>query len=144
MQDLNNPAHPGHCNQMIATNGIMPVRIWHHPEPMLESVRNELVNECQTHHKERCGLIDAEWNVWNVPNCHDRPYRNYLMADEDVYPILDTIYEKRESHIIAVWHTHPNNVPWPSPRDIVGWPNAQLKWRYFIVTNDEVIEWGLT
>lgn len=144
MLDLNNPAHPGHSNQLIPTNGLKPSRVWYHQEPMLESIRNKLIDECQLHRTERCGLITAGWDIWKVPNCHEAPYKNYLMCDEDVFPILHEIYEIRETYITAIWHTHPTNVPWPSPRDIVGWPRLDLKWRYFIVTNNEVLEWELT
>jgi len=140
---INNPAHPGHTNHLISTNGWKAGRVWHHPEPMLESVRHELITVAQSFRKERCGVIDSEWNVWNINNSHEEPFRNFYISEEDSEEIFRTIYEKRENQVIAVWHTHPNDVPWPSPRDIRGWPNPKLGWRYFIATNDDVFEWEL-
>lgn len=141
--DLNNPAHPGHSNYLISTNGLKAARIWHHAQPMLKSVREELFDVFHKFNYERCGFLDNDWNVWNVPNAHLSPQRNYFICDEDAIPVFHEIYEIHNNHIIAIWHTHPNNAPWPSPRDIVGWPNLALGWRYFIVTGKEISEWQL-
>jgi proteasome lid subunit RPN8/RPN11 len=141
--DLNNPAHPGHCNQLISTEGRKVARVWYHPNPLLEVVKNELIDICQGHRFERCGFICAEHDVWEVPNSHSNPKSNYFISNDDAAAALHEIYEIQLSHIIALWHTHPNNVPWPSPRDICGWPNPLLEWRYLIVTNDDVLEWSL-
>lgn len=93
--------------------------------------------------RERCGFITTEWEILEVDNVHQEPYRNFYMDDEDTKHALEYIYEMREESVVAIWHTHPNNVVWPSPRDLCGWPNPGLKWRYLVVTNNEVVEWEL-
>ena len=142
--DLNDPAHPGHSNHVISSNGRYARRVWVPDTPILESVQNELLNIAQSHAHEQCGFIDSQWEVWKIPNIHKSPMRNFYMDREDVEFILSNIYEDREERVIAIWHTHPNDVVWPSPRDIRGWPNPALRWRYLIVTNEHVCEWELT
>lgn len=142
VSDPNNPAHPSHSNHLISTGGLKAVRFW--PlDPMLKSVQKELIAACNKSNKELCGFISAEWDIYHITNIHNESRHNFLMHPDDFKDVVDTIYEKRQSSIIGVWHTHPNNVPWPSPRDIVGWPNPALQWRYWIVTNNEVFEWVL-
>lgn len=140
---LDNPAHPGHSNYLISTQGKKAVRVWYPDLPIIESVREELIEECNTHINERCGFISVDWEVWNVANSHEFPRQNYYMRKEDVESIVHEVYDFRKSRIIAVWHTHPDNVPWPSPRDIRGWPNPALEWRYLIITNNDIFEWEL-
>lgn len=141
--DLNNPAHPGHRNQMISTKGRKASRVWFPDTPIIESVQEELIGICEEYMKERCGFITEEWEVIQVENSHAEPYRNFYMNDDDAKDALEYIYEKRNSHVIAIWHTHPNGVIWPSPRDLCGWPNPALNWRYLVVTHKEVAEWEL-
>lgn len=141
--DLNDPAHPGHSNHLIATDGKIPVRVWAPDIPILESVKNELLTIAQTFCEEKCGFIDSEWTVHKVFNSHEEPHRNFYMSEADTVPVLDHIYTVRQEHVIAQWHTHPNDVVWPSPRDIIGWPHLGLGWRYLIVTQNEIIEWEL-
>lgn len=142
--DLNDPAHRGHSNHVITTNGIEAKRIWVPEVPILESVVNELILLAQTHIFECCGFIDSNWEVWKIPNSHEEPTHNYYMSPEDAGPILTDIYEEQQNTVIAQFHTHPNGVPWPSPRDIRGWPNPDLEWRYLIATPKEVLEWELS
>jgi len=141
--DPTNPAHPAHRNHLISTRGRTAQRVWHPSVPILESVQNELLSICQSHAKERCGFISSRWDVHQIENVHQAPYHNFFMDETEVIEAIDQIYNVQEEHIIAIWHTHPNDVVWPSPRDLAGWPRKELNWRYLIVTNKEVLEWQL-
>jgi proteasome lid subunit RPN8/RPN11 len=143
--DLNNPAHIGHSNYLISTNGKRAEQIFHPDVPLLESTVHELIEELQGHYLERCGFIDSEMDLFHVQNSHRVPHSNFYMeeTDESVEQALHEIYEIRQTHIIGIYHTHPNGYPWPTPRDIAGWPNTALGWRYFLVTRGEVTEWRL-
>lgn len=143
MMNLNDPAHRGHSNHLISTDGRTARRVWVPDLPILETVKNELIQICQSHANERCGFIDSYWDIHDIPNIHEEPRHNFYMSDDGTAQVLKKIYEEYEEHVIAMWHTHPNNVPWPSPRDLRGWPNPELGWRYLIVTNDDVLEWEL-
>ena len=141
VSDPNNPAHPSHSNHLISTGGLKAVRFW--PlDPMLKSVQETLIKSCNKSRHELCGVISSEWDIFHIENAHEEPSHNFYMDQRQFSDIVKSIYA-RGATIIGVWHTHPNNVPWPSPRDIVGWPNPALKWRYWVVTNNEVLEWVL-
>ena len=142
--DLNDPAHPGHSNHVISCDGKYARRVWVPDVPLLESVKSELLDIAESHMFECCGFIDSRWDVWKIPNTHKSPMRNYYMDQEDAEPVLTYIYQDIEETVIAIWHTHPNGAVWPSPRDIRGWPNLALGWRYLIVTPNEICEWELT
>jgi proteasome lid subunit RPN8/RPN11 len=143
--DLNNPAHPGHSNHLISTRGKRAQRVWHHESPLYESTVEQLLLDWNREVTEQCGFIDSEQELWYVENAHEKPRSNFLMDNAYAEESLNQIYnESRGRTVLGIFHTHPNNVPWPSPRDIVGWPNPRLKWRYFIVTSGEVLEWELT
>lgn len=142
--DLNNPAHPSHANHLISTNGKRARRIWHHESPLFESTVNQLLLDWNREVVEQCGFIDSEQELWYIPNVHDKPRMNFLMDTYVATNVLERIYEKQERKVLGIFHTHPNGVPWPSSRDLVGWPNTKLNWRYFIVTGDEVVEWEIT
>lgn len=92
---------------------------------------------------ELCGFITSDDDIWWIDNVHLEPRHNYFFDPQEVETAVHEIYEIRQEKIVGQFHTHPNNVPWPSPRDIAGWPNPDLNWRYWIVTNAEVIEWEL-
>lgn len=141
--DLSDPAHPSHSNHLISTNGKRARRVWHHDTPLFESTINRLLLDWNREVVEQCGFIDAEQELWYIPNVHEYPRMNFLMDTEVTTKILENIYERESQAVIGIFHTHPNGVPWPSPRDIVGWPNPRLNWRYFIVTGKEVVEWEL-
>jgi proteasome lid subunit RPN8/RPN11 len=138
-----NPAHPAHANHLISTNGRTVERIWHPDTPLFESVQSELTLACFTNKDEVCGFISEDQDIYYVDNVHEEPRRNFLLDEDSFKSVMRDIYEFRESRVLGIFHTHPNNVVWPSPRDIVGWPNPDLKWRYFIATNMEVVEWAL-
>ena len=143
MIDLNNPAHPGHSNHLISTKGKRAQRIWHHDIPLFESTKEHLLEIWDEKPTEQCGFIDSEQNIWVVPNIHEKSRDNFLMHQAHMENAIKEIYIKDKNSILGIFHTHPNNLPWPSPRDIVGWPNPKLGWRYFIVTIDKVLEWEL-
>lgn len=143
MLNLNDPSHPSHSNHLISTNGLTAKRVWHHETPLFESTVNQLLLDWNREVVEQCGFIDDEQDIWYIPNIHEKPRANFLMDDQVATGVLENIYERQERKVLGIFHTHPNNVVWPSPRDIVGWPNSKLGWRYFIVTADEVLEWEL-
>lgn len=137
------PSSPSHSSHLISTNGVRAQKIWHHPEPLFESTVNELIDIYEMHSNECCGFIDDEQNVYRIDNVHKYPRMNFFMEEEDVEETIYEIYEIKQSSVLGIFHTHPNGYPWPSPRDIVGWPNPKLGWRYFLVTFEGVSEWEL-
>ena len=143
MVDLNDPAHPAHSNHVISTKGRMARRVWHHESPLFESTKQNLLLDWNREIVEQCGFIDSEQDIWYVKNMHEKPRTNFLMDDIQTANILDEIYTNLKRNVLGIFHTHPNGVPWPSPRDIVGWPNPKLGWRYFIVNGEDVLEWEL-
>ena len=141
---LSDPAHPGHSAHVISSQGRSAERIWNPSPVMDEGCRNLLISGCQAHRNEMCGFVTRLWTVHPVLNSHLEPRHNYYFDPDDTERVLKEIYEEYQTEIIGQYHSHPNDVPWPSPRDLVGWPNPALGWRYWIVTNSEVIEWRLT
>jgi proteasome lid subunit RPN8/RPN11 len=140
--NLNDPAHPGHQNQLISTHGRKAERIW--DVDLDQQIIDMLTASCLSSNKERCGFVVDDEDIFYVDNAHEEPTHNFLMDPIDLERVVSEIYDIRQARIIGVFHTHPNNVPWPTPRDLVGWPNPELGWRYWIVTATEVIEWQLT
>lgn len=142
MINLNDPAHPGHSNHLISTKGKRAQRIF--PDvPLFESTVEHLLEIWDEEPTEQCGFIDSEQNIWVVPNIHENSMKNFLMNQAHVENVMKEIYLKNKNSILGIFHTHPNSLPWPSPRDIVGWPDKAWNWRYFIVTKNEVLEWEL-
>lgn len=139
--NLNDPAHPSNCNQYIPTNGRKAERVW--GSTLDKQVCDLLTAGCISSNKERCGFVTSDEDIFYVNNVHAEPRHNFLMDPEDFAEVVSEIYDIRQTRILGIFHTHPNDVPWPTPRDLVGWPNPELRWRYWIVTNTEVIEWEL-
>lgn len=137
------PSDPSHSEHCISTNGYRAQRVWNHPNPLNEITVDDLIKDWEEEDTEQCGFIDSKHDIWYIPNIHDKPRSNFLMEEKETFKILQKIYNVDQNKVLGIFHTHPNNVPWPSPRDIVGWPNPKLKWRYFIVTQNQVIEWEL-
>lgn len=142
MTAILDPASREHTDQLVSTKGRVAQRVWSTDMPI--ALRNKLIGICQSHAREQCGFISSDWSMYEVRNDHGEPYHNFYMEPRAAEEVLREIYEQRCLTVLGIWHTHPNDVPWPSPRDILGWPDLKLKWRYFVVTNDEVLEWGLT
>jgi proteasome lid subunit RPN8/RPN11 len=92
--------------------------------------------------KEICGLITERGKIWPIANVHESPRANFFFDKDNFIEAVDGIAFQKDK-IIGIWHTHPNGQPWPSPRDLVGWPNPALGWRYWIATPKEVLEWKL-
>ena len=109
--------------------------------PLEEELRHQLIDECLTNSDEVCGFISAAMEYYPIANSHPEPHANFHMQDDLVAPTLQEICKINESRVIGIFHTHPNNVPWPSPMDLAGWPNKALGWRYWIVTKHDVVEW---
>lgn len=143
MTDVDNPAHPGHSNYLISTDGWRAEPIEYPCEPLFESTISHLLEELDGHYKERCGFITKEQEIVRVENAHFDPHNNFYMDEEDATQAISYIYDESLDEIMGIWHTHPNGYPWPSPRDIVGWPKKDLGWRYFLVTRGCVTEWRL-
>jgi proteasome lid subunit RPN8/RPN11 len=142
MQRIDDPAaSPNHSEHAISANGRAVERVWLPRPPMLESVSESLILGANTSSHEQCGLIDTCWDIHYIDNVHDEPSHNFLLDHAQYTAAVDMIFEVGVD-ILGVFHTHPNNVVWPTPRDIRGWP-VETGWRYWIVTNGEVIEWAL-
>lgn len=141
--DENNPAHPSHSDYLISTGGLRAESIEFPCAPLDESTVSTLLEELDFHKEERCGFVTSEQHVVNVKNSHTNPRANFYMDEPDAYEAIDYIYNQLQQTIMGIYHTHPNGYPWPSPRDIAGWPNSQLGWRYFLVTRGNVTEWRL-
>lgn len=139
--NLNDPAHPSNADQLIPTKGRTAERVW--DNPLDQQIQDLLTASCMSSNKERCGFITADEDIFYVDNVHSQPRHNFLMDQGDFEIVVSEIYDIRQTRILGVFHTHPNNVSWPTPRDLVGWPNPDLGWRYWIVTNHTVIEWKL-
>lgn len=137
-----NPSDPDSCTQMIPTHGRKAERVWSPDDPLDLEIKNILTGLCVGHRKELCGFISDDEDIWRVTNVHKEPFHNFYMDLNHAQSVINEI-EKRNTEIIGIWHTHPNDVPWPTPRDLVGWPNPELRWRYWIVTRNAVIEWRL-
>lgn len=135
--------NPNHSNQLISTRGRKAERIWHHPEPLFESTVEHLLEIVDVYANERCGFIDQEQNIYTIQNVHAKPKMNFLMDQTQMEDVIKEIYQIEGSEILGIWHTHPNGYPWPSPRDIVGWPDERLGWRYFLITHGNVSEWEI-
>lgn len=138
----NHPAHPAHSEYLISTQGWIAETVDDAEKVMPEQCKSDLISICQTHILERCGFITLDWDIVAVNNVHEKPEHNFYMDIEDAQQSLDYIIEETHSDVLGVWHTHPNNWPWPTPRDICGWPDINVvNWRYFVVTTSDVIEW---
>ena len=143
MENVLDPSHPSHNDYLIGTNGWRAEQVFD-GEPLDKRTINALLNQCETYRNERCGFITTmEEEVIVVENSHADPRMNFYMDVEDVRDYLDYIYTDTHREVLGIWHTHPNGYGWPSPRDIAGWPNLELGWRYFLVFRGNVTEWRL-
>jgi len=138
-----NPANPAHSDHLISTNGRRAERVMNHLSPLRDEVQDILLRYANASDNEVCGLITVKQEVFPIENVHEEPRHNFFMDFESCSEVLNEILNIRKTHVLGIFHTHPNNQPWPSPRDIVGWPNPQLKWRYWVITRKEVYEWRL-
>jgi proteasome lid subunit RPN8/RPN11 len=140
---LTDPANPSHCTHAIDSQGRTAIRIWRPKIPLPVAIQDRLKELAQTYRNERCGFITSNWLVREVQNSHLHPRNNYYFDPDQTEQALRQIYEAWGTTVLGQFHTHPNGVPWPSPRDLVGWPNPLLGWRYWIATPSEVVEWQL-
>lgn len=144
MDSVLDPAHPSHDNYLIDTNGLRAEQIFDPIEPLSDMTIQTLINELESHALERCGFITTvNEEVVVVENSHSNPRMNFFMETDDANSSLEYIYNETQREVLGIWHTHPNGYGWPSPRDILGWPNLQLGWRYFLVFRGNVTEWRL-
>lgn len=137
---LTDPAHPGHSTHEISSEGRTAQRVWGNKLP--ERLESKLINRCLGTRIELCGFITDAFEPFYVVNVHHEPTHNFYMEPGSVIDALEAIYDAGQE-VIGQFHFHPNGVTWPSPRDLHGWPNPELGWRYWIVTPREIIEWQL-
>lgn len=112
--------------------------------PLDSDLAYSMTTACAANPRELCGFITDDGGILYVPNTHKEPEYNFHMDIKDIQEALEIICKINGQNVIGVFHTHHTNIPWPSPMDIAGWPNPDLGWRYWIATNHEVVEWGLT
>jgi proteasome lid subunit RPN8/RPN11 len=139
-------ASPSHGNHLIPIGDKTVEPIFYPEDPLSPATRNRLILDCHTSKDELCGLLDIQQGIYYIENTHEIAESNFFFDKEEYEIAVNEIFENNPGHdepILGVWHTHPTNIPWPSPRDIRGWPAPALKWRYFIITNREVLEWRL-
>lgn len=142
--DSYDPSHPAHSNYLISTNGLRAEQIRHPEVPLFESTVAGLLENLDGKYNERCGFItDDDQEIVVVENAHKNKHNNFYMCEDSAEEAIEYIYEKTNRTILGIWHTHPNGYAWPSPRDIRGWPNLELRWRYFLVSRGVVTEWEL-
>lgn len=143
MDNVLDPANPSHNDYLISTNGWRAEQIFD-GEPLEPDTIQTLIYQQEVYREERCGFITTgQQDVIKVKNSHNDPRMNFYMDPRDVEEHLDFIYKETEREVLGIWHTHPNGYGWPSPRDIAGWPNLELGWRYFLVFRGNVTEWRL-
>lgn len=144
MPEILDPADPSHGDYLISTDGWRAEKLYFTDSPLFESTVSELLHQLELFTIERCGFITTEdQEIVTVDNTHDDPINNFFMEKADYEKALRYIYEETQREVLGIWHTHPNGYPWPSPRDIWGWPNHNLGWRYFLVSRGDVTEWEL-
>ena len=138
------PSDPRHSDQLISTGGLRARRVIPIGTQILGlSTHDDLISLCQKNSEETCGFLTFQEDIFLVKNSHVQPQFNFYMDEESFKETVHEIYQIKKSKIMGIFHTHPNNQPWPSPRDIAGWPNRALNWRYWIATRKELIEWEL-
>lgn len=135
------PSDPSHSNHLISTGGLRARRVQKPLTKLRLGTKEDLISLCRRNREEICGFLTVNEEIFLVKNVHTQPRYNFYMEKESLKNVLYDIYHIRESKIAGIFHTHPNNQPWPSPRDIAGWPNHDLNWRYWIATQRELIEW---
>jgi proteasome lid subunit RPN8/RPN11 len=139
--EISDPASPDHRDYLISTNGWRAQQIHVPDTPLIERTVSQLLYELFEYPEERCGFITTGGDLVPVKNVHIDNHNNFYMDEKDGTEAIEYIYEEAAEEILGIYHTHPNGYPWPSPRDIVGWPKGDLGWRYFLVTRGNVSEW---
>lgn len=139
---LSRHASPDAHNHMIDTGGRRAERIWEPANPLADSIKKEMMEACQTSEFEVCGLVSSTGEIFYLANDHTYPRTNFLVTNDVMKIVLANMIQ--DGHMpIGIFHTHPNSHPWPTPRDVVGWPNPDLGWRYWLATRTDVTEWML-
>ncbi|AHZ95372.1 major capsid protein [Mycobacterium phage Damien] len=141
------PFHPAHRDHSISLGGRRVERVDDPKLQLCDFVRKQLLAIATKSKNEVCGLISVGDDATSqqidfVTNVHEFPRDNFYF-DQDEFRQLIADLCRNDRRIIGMFHSHPNGVPWPSPRDIVGWPNPGLRWRYWVITPTDVIEWRL-
>ncbi len=82
-------------------------------ERMIEHAKKESPLEC-------CGLLSGKGKtvqkVFEIPNAEKSPTR-YTMSPLDQLKAFDEI-EKESLEMVAVYHSHPRTIPFPSETDV--------------------------
>jgi proteasome lid subunit RPN8/RPN11 len=136
------PSSPAACRQAISTNGRKAERVWEPRLPLDKEIERILTAFCIKNREEMCGFVTANENVYQIKNVHTERRHNFYMDTFEAQQAINLIFESNTT-VLGIWHTHPTNIPWPSARDLVGWPNPVLGWRYWVVTATAAVEWSL-
>lgn len=109
--------------------------------PLPYDLRYDLIRAAHTSpFAEVCGFITSRMKPFFVLNTADDPRNNFHMSLPNLRRAVELIAAAGDE-ILGVFHSHPGGSPYPSERDLAGWPNSDLNWRYFIVTPDNVYEY---
>lgn len=137
---------PSHGNHLIPVGDRKVEQVFYPDTPLSDATKKRLILDCHSSKHELCGLLDIQESIYYIENVHEISESNFFFDKAEYEIAINEIFENNPGHqnpILGIWHTHPTNIPWPSPRDIRGWPEPRLQWRYFIVTNEAVHEWRL-
>lgn len=104
-------------------------------------LRYEMIRAAATSpHAEVCGFITSRMKMFLVENTADDRQNNFSMSLANQRRAIEIISASGEE-IVGVFHSHPKGSPHPSNRDMLGWPNPDLNWRYWIVTPTGLFEY---
>lgn len=137
---------PSHGNHVIPIGDRAVEAVFYPKNPLRLNTKQQLISDCNGSKNELCGLLDVREQIYYIENVHEIAESNFFFDHKDYDVAVAANFENNpgvEEPILGIWHTHPTNIPWPSPRDIRGWPEPSLRWRYFIATNREVLEWRI-
>jgi proteasome lid subunit RPN8/RPN11 len=95
--------------------------------------------------QEICGFILQDGSIVIIPNDAVRPGDGFDMRKS----VQRNFVQNSHSSILAVFHTHPRGICWPSAVDVENWPIACLedlevpRVKYVIATTREIGEFRL-
>lgn len=98
-------------------------------------VYEEIVTHCmEAKPYEACGFLSGKQGfgeqVWRMTN-EALTTHSFEVSEQD-YQKLEKNVQKRHEQITAIYHSHPNSIPYPSPTDILHAPEYPIA--YLIVS----------
>jgi proteasome lid subunit RPN8/RPN11 len=82
-------------------------------QEMVEHAKREWPLEC-------CGILGGKENTvqkaYKLQNVEKSPIR-YLMSPQEQWEVFENI-EKESMEMIAIYHSHPHTIPFPSETDV--------------------------